>query len=646
MTVLNKTEYHNKVYGCWLGKNAGGTLGGPLESMWGKKEMFDVWWYPGLKEEGIPNDDLELQLIWLQALEEKGINIGARDLAEYWLDCVGYNFDEYGLHKTNLKKGLSPPISGYYNNWFKHCMGSPIRSEIWACIAPGLPNIAAGYAYQDAIVDHAGGESVYGEIFNAAIESAAFLVKDKEKLLQIGLSFIPEDCKTAKAVKNAIKCYKERMDWRKARDFVLEKSYSPVAQYSPVNLGFQTIGFLYGEDFGDAICRAVNCGYDTDCTGATVGALLGIILGRDRLPEKWIKPLGDTIATNSSWGGIKNVKEPKDLDELAERVCKIGRKIVSFHEGNETILENVNLKFKPDEKVKQLWYSPPTQIDFNLLALKVGIDYLGNPVIQPGVSKNFKVTLKNLRLVDLDVEVSPKFPEGWNVEPKKEKIKIRPEAESTCKFSITAHDGGLINTSNRGSLSLSVNERPKLEEVPLVFVAANKWLIFKVFKEEEEAYSLEKNPQPAGVSDVWSIAYFPENELSVEKRFEGKPGILYLRHYIHSPDTRGVRVGLPSNCPFKIWLNGQLIHNVETEGALRPNYSGDRLPEHVESITPDNFPPGRSYVDTTLKEGWNQFFVKVIRREKPVEVHFIVSSSAPFYHGFADLIECKFPWEL
>jgi hypothetical protein len=192
-----------------LGKNCGGTLGTPLERAYGQEEMFDVWWYPQLKDGGMPNDDLEIQLIWLKALEERGPNIKARDLAEYWLDCIQYNFDEYGLHKTNLRLGLLPHVSGYYNNWFKDCMGCPIRSEIWACIAPGRPNIAARYAYEDAIVDHAGGESVYGEMFNAAVESAAFIIDDRDKLLEIGLSYIPENSQTALAIRSVIgtMCY-------------------------------------------------------------------------------------------------------------------------------------------------------------------------------------------------------------------------------------------------------------------------------------------------------------------------------------------------------------------------------------------------------------------------------------------------------
>ncbi len=76
----------DKIMGCWLGKNAGGTLGEPLEEKYGKKEMFDIDWYPSLPEGGIPNDDLELQLIFLQVLLEKGPGFTSADLIQEWLD--------------------------------------------------------------------------------------------------------------------------------------------------------------------------------------------------------------------------------------------------------------------------------------------------------------------------------------------------------------------------------------------------------------------------------------------------------------------------------------------------------------------------------------------------------------------------------
>ena len=81
--ILNRDEYRSKVLGCWLGKNIGGTLGAPFE--W-RRQINDVSFYTqDLGGEPLPNDDLDIQLLWLIALEERGIDIDAHDLAEFWL---------------------------------------------------------------------------------------------------------------------------------------------------------------------------------------------------------------------------------------------------------------------------------------------------------------------------------------------------------------------------------------------------------------------------------------------------------------------------------------------------------------------------------------------------------------------------------
>jgi len=126
---MNKEIYYEKVYGCWIGKSIGGSIGTPFE---GRKEFIELnYKYP---DEILANDDLDLQLVWLDILKKKGIKTNSQDLAEGWKNNITYPFDEYGVAKANLKLGLKPPITGIYNNWFKNCMGAPIRSEIWACI--------------------------------------------------------------------------------------------------------------------------------------------------------------------------------------------------------------------------------------------------------------------------------------------------------------------------------------------------------------------------------------------------------------------------------------------------------------------------------------------------------------------------------
>jgi len=629
MIKISEKEYYDKVYACWMGKNIGGTLGTPLERMYGEDKMFDIWWYPELKEGGIPNDDLELQLIWLKALEDKGFEITSRDLVEYWLDHIQYNFDEYGLNKTNLKLGLIPPISGYYNNWFKDCMGSPIRSEIWACIAPGVPSIAANYAYEDAIVDHAGGESVYGEMFNAAVEASAFVVNDKEKLLEIGLSYIPKDCKTAMAIKDALEAYKKGMDWKEARDYVLKRTYSKIAQYSPVDLGFQTIGLLYGDDLPDALCKAVNCGYDTDCTGATLGSILGIMHGTKAIPQKWSEPLSDKLATNASWGGIINVEKlPDNLEDLTTRVCMLGKKALKYFDTDVVISESTDTKkldvknLYATDKVKSLWSLSPTKINFDLKTLKIGIEYTTDPIIKPNIPKKISLELDNVHPMSLKSDITINLPEGWEAQPRYlENVELQ-RGENIINFEIIVKNVKYINQSNRGNIRVVIHERPSLVDIPLVLLGARRWIILRTEKEldPEKIFDTTKD---------WQIVDFEDNELKVEPYFKNSPGVLYLKHFVLSHEDKEIWAGVPSNCPFKLWLNGKLVHKVDIPRIPRPNYGGD----------------GSSYTNITLKKGWNQFMIELTREDKPVNAYFVVSTSDIYHHGITDIIENKLPWE-
>ena len=55
---------------------------------------------------------------------------------------------------------------------------------------------------------------------------------------------------------------------------------------------------LYGEeDYGKSICMAVQTGFDTDCNGATVGSVVGMLAGAGGIPDKWISPFGGRLKT-------------------------------------------------------------------------------------------------------------------------------------------------------------------------------------------------------------------------------------------------------------------------------------------------------------------------------------------------------------
>jgi hypothetical protein len=91
-----------------------------------------------------------------------------------------------------------------------------------------------------------------------------------------------------------------------------------------INVPFTVLGWLAGKgDFSDSICIAVNCGKDTDCTGATVGSLMGI-LQPDCIPEKWLKPIGRDLVVSRE---IVGVAPPDTLDGFTDLVLGLQTKL-------------------------------------------------------------------------------------------------------------------------------------------------------------------------------------------------------------------------------------------------------------------------------------------------------------------------------
>ena len=304
-----------------MGKNIGGTVGAPFEGI--KEFVSCSLSKPG---ESLPNDDLDLQLVWLDILRGKGPFITSLDLARGWQENITYPFDEYGVAISNLNAGLKPPATGFYNNWFCGAMGASIRSEIWACLFPGRPGTAGWYAYQDASVDH-WNEGIYGEVFLAALESAAFCATpepDIFSLVKRGLSFIPENSKVFRVVKLAVSSFLEGKTLGETREKILagfgHHNFTDCVQ----NIGFIIAGLLYGKgDFWQTIVTAVRCGYDADCTGAAAGAIAGIISGGKKLVKGGYHA-GSRIVPGP---GIKGISVPRTIEEMAGEIAAIRTRI-------------------------------------------------------------------------------------------------------------------------------------------------------------------------------------------------------------------------------------------------------------------------------------------------------------------------------
>ena len=338
---MDKDIYRNKVMGCWLGKAVGGTLGQPYEGCDGP---LNLTYYNPVPTDMIPNDDLDLQVLWACTLDKMVSPRIDRDVfADAWLEHVAFPWDEYGIATRNLRNGIRPPYSGSYDNWFKDGLGAAIRSELWACLAPGEPDKAAAFAYEDACIDHAD-NGIYAEQFLAALESMAFIESDINKLLDAGLKVIPADSRLAIAINDTREWSRLSDSPLDIRQQILQKHGSENFTDVVMNISFAVMALLLGKgDFGKTICLSVNCGRDADCTTASVGAIMGIInpAGMD---EKWLKPIGRKLVIND---GITGIIHPSTLDDFTDMVVDLRERVslrVSQPETNINAINNHRLR--------------------------------------------------------------------------------------------------------------------------------------------------------------------------------------------------------------------------------------------------------------------------------------------------------------
>jgi len=314
---ISYERYLDQVLGGWIGKSMGGTIGARFEGYKGWIEISASEMFPEVIP---PNDDLDLQVLWLTVLEEKGAAMTSDDLAAAWLEGCWYPFNEYGIFRRNWRLGIHPPMSGRFTNQFWETgEGCPIRSEIWGYVFPGAPDLAARYAWMDGTLDHTE-QSVDGEMMFAAMAAMAFFVPDVRRLAAMFIHYLPEGTPIERLTRAAFQAYDEGLSLRDARDRLMALAGIPEACDSQINVPFTFLGLLYGgNDLQEVLLSALRCGYDTDCTLATAGAFVGQILGASRIPQSLKGPIGDDLVM-----GIQYRREEMTLSALARDTARIG----------------------------------------------------------------------------------------------------------------------------------------------------------------------------------------------------------------------------------------------------------------------------------------------------------------------------------
>ncbi|MCI5778276.1 MAG: ADP-ribosylglycohydrolase family protein [Lentisphaeria bacterium] len=315
---MERKFFADKVRAGWFGKCLAGAVGMPYEGVPFALNLTEK----DLRAVNVPNDDLELQLVWLEALERRGTALSCRDLGDIWKRRIPHGCDEYSIAIYNLQHRLTPPATGYYNNYFADGMGAAIRSEIWALVFAGRPDAAAYFARQDAEVDH-WGDGVRAECFMAMAEAHACVHSDIEAAVRFALKRTAPESRLYRTLSEVLALYDRGTDDESARrEIMLTLQNHPNFTDCVMNLAFVMDALLRGGgDFRKTILRVVNFGRDTDCTAASCGAFLGIARGMAAFPEQYRSAVADEMALSDFVLDIPGV--PRTISELTARTVDL-----------------------------------------------------------------------------------------------------------------------------------------------------------------------------------------------------------------------------------------------------------------------------------------------------------------------------------
>ena len=350
----DEAAIENKVHGAWIGRVTGCLIGKPVEGrnreyirklaeadgnwpitrylhgnvphpesdpFFEQPAIKNGWFLERINGFSPADDDTNYTTLYLTVLETYGRDFTSIDVAEAWLG----NFPALCLCTAeqaafrNFVSHVLPPRSGSYRNPYREWIGAQIRGDFFGYINPGDPLTAADYAFRDACCTHTK-NGIYGEMFAAAMIAEAAVSSDMHHIVETGLSVIPSTSRLWRDVKKILALYDAGISY--------EDTVEAIHQQYPMNTLHNSVhtnpnamivatALLYGEgDYARTLGMSIMPGMDTDCNGATVGSVIGMVTGADRIPAHFTDPICDTLCTDI----VGNARV--SISDMAKRTMK------------------------------------------------------------------------------------------------------------------------------------------------------------------------------------------------------------------------------------------------------------------------------------------------------------------------------------
>lgn len=338
-----------RISGMWLGRCAGCTVGKPVEGMTTTQVRrylrdADAWplrgYIPagGPLPDGVPalnpswpeatlgnvdgvprDDDIDYTILALHLLETRGRGFARGDVAHSWLDMLPFLqvFTAERAVYRNLVAGIPADEAAGVRNPYREWIGALIRADLFGAVCPGDPAQAVRLAHADASLTHTG-NGLYGAMWVAALVAEALVSHSVAQAVERSLLWVPHGSRLRAALDRVVGMHAVERSWDDVIVWIDEEFREHSWVHVLNNAAVIAAGLLWGGDDAEAaIGLTVQAGYDTDSAAATVGSVVGAVLGREALPDELVAPLGTRV--RSAVRGYDGV----DIDDLAARTVAL-----------------------------------------------------------------------------------------------------------------------------------------------------------------------------------------------------------------------------------------------------------------------------------------------------------------------------------
>lgn len=342
----------DRILGAWLGRICGCLLGKPIEGirteeLWPLLQASGNWplrryilstditeeqkkrasfplasrVYPDQMECAPSDDDTNYTVLMQELIERCGRDFTPEDVMEIWLgrqSRYAYCTAERVAY-CNAIKGYRPPATALFQNPYREWIGAQIRADYFGYINPGNPGKAAEMAWRDASISHIK-NGIYGEMLVAAMLAQAAVETDIESVVETGMRFIPATSRLYEAISGVLADFRAGVVQGEAFSKI-HRAYDEHTDYgwchTIPNAMIVVAALLYGAgDYGKSICMAVETGFDTDCNGATVGSIVGMLKGSGAIGADWAAPVNGMLDTTIF--GVSRVR----IQDCADRTMR------------------------------------------------------------------------------------------------------------------------------------------------------------------------------------------------------------------------------------------------------------------------------------------------------------------------------------